>query len=362
MKLPPPRTLLIRLGGMVLPALVAAVVAIVMVAGLAAAAKVEPGVALKSLFSGAAGTSFDQAQSVLRSVPILLTGLAVAWAFRAGLFNIGAEGQFLWGALAAGWVGSALRLPPALHIPLSLLAGVVAGALWMLPAALLKTRRGTPEVVSTLLLNSVALYFTTLLANGPLHAPNEQGPRLPDVSPTAMLPRGPEDLHLGVILALLMVVALSTLLWFGREGFQVRVVGRNPETARASAINVSGVWMRTLLLSGALAGLAGAIEVLGRSPSYFEGGKSPGYGFEGIAVAILGSSAPFGVLAAGLFWGALAMGAVQLESDTGLSKYLVVLIQAVVVLAVAVRRWPRLPRRAPVEPIAPAPPAPIPSA
>jgi simple sugar transport system permease protein len=279
---------------------------------------------------------------LLRAVPILLTGLGVAWAFRAGLFNIGAEGQLLWGALAAAWVGSFRSLPPGVHLPLALLAGALAGGIWAWPAALLKSRRGTPEVLSTLLLGFIAEYLTTYLANGPLHGRGEQGARTADLLPSALLPPlevGGLHLHWGLPLALVVAGGLSLVYWRSRFGFQLQIVGRSPDAARAVNINVKRVWTLALVQSGALAGLAGAIQILG-ALHYFQARFSPGYGFEGIPVAILGANQPAGAVLAALFWGGLANGAVEMESRVGVSRYLVVVIQALVVLVVAAKRWP----------------------
>jgi ABC-type uncharacterized transport system permease subunit len=321
-------------------ALLVSVIAVVAVVG-----RVSPVTAVQSLLQGAFGSPSAWELTLRRATPILLTGLAVAWAFRAGLFNIGAEGQLLWGAVAAGWVGYAVPLPPGLHALAALLAGATAGALWALPAALLKSRRGVPEVITTLLLGFTAEHLTRFLANGPLHDPSRQGPRMPDVLPSAVLPPLWGSLHVGVLLAGLAAVGLAAVLARGVFGFQVQVVGRNAEAARASRVDVPRVWTLALVQSGALAGLAGAVEVLGVH-RFFQAGFSPGYGYEGIAVAILATSQPLGVLLSALFWGALANGAVEMEMSTGLSRYVVLVIQALVVLAVAVRRWPvSIPRR-----------------
>lgn len=310
-------------------------------------AHVSTGAALKALIGGAFGSTSAWELTLRRSIPILLTGLAVGWAFRAGLFNIGAEGQLLWGALAAGWAGSALHLPAPVHVTIALAAGALAGALWALPAAVLKCRLRVPEVVSTLLLSFIAVELTRLVANDPrlLHDPTRQGPRTPDIAPTALLPPlvPGHTLHAGLILALVVAAVLAVLLSGSAFGFQLRMVGRGPGAARASRVSVEDVWMAALLQSGALAGLAGAVEVLGVH-HFFQAGFSPGYGYEGIAVAILGSSAPFGTVLSALFWGALANGAVEMEMSTDLSRHVVSVIQALVILAVAIRHWP-LPRR-----------------
>lgn len=321
-------------------ALLSAAIALLVVACVSMVARVDPLLALRSLLTGAFGGPAWEL-TLRRAIPILLTGLAVGWAFRAGLFNIGAEGQLLWGALAAAWAGFGLALPPALHVLLALCAGAAAGALWALPAALLKARLRVPEVVTTLLLSLVAIEITRFVANGPLHDATRQGPRTPDIHPSAYLPVLAEGhtLHAGLLVALFMAGLLTLVLAYGAFGFQLRMVGRGPAAARTSAVSVERVWTSALLQSGALAGLAGAVEVLGVH-HFFQAGFSPGYGYEGIAVAILGGSAPGGTLLSALFWGALANGAVEMEMNTELSRHVVSVIQALVILTVAVRAWP----------------------
>lgn len=314
---------------------------------------VHPAKAVTALLTGAFGqpgnmkeTMFAWSGTLVRACPILLTGLSVSWAFRAGLFNIGAEGQLLWGALAAAWFGAAAPLPPAIHLPLTLAIGALAGALWAWPAALLKQRRGAPEVVTTLLLSLVAEHLTTFLANHPLHDPTQQGPRTADMLSSSFLPTiAGSRLHAGILLSVLIILFADLALRRSRLGFALRVVGLNPSAGKSVGLNVGRSWSFALVTSGALAGLAGAVEVSGVH-HYFLAHFSPGYGYEGIAVAVLGGSSTWGVLLAGLFWGGLANGAVELELSAGVSRHLVGMIQALVILLVAVKRWPDLrPRR-----------------
>ncbi|MGV3724947.1 MAG: ABC transporter permease [Actinomycetota bacterium] len=324
---------------------IALLATVLIVWALTAAVRVPSGAALSALAGGAVGSPFAWSGALRNATPILFTGLAVGWAFRAGLFNIGAEGQLLWGALAAAWIGSVLRLPPAVHVGLALIAGAAAGAVWAWPAALLKLRRGTPEVLTTLLLSFIAVQLTTWLANGPLHGAGEQGARTAAIHPSAHLPvieSGGLRIHWGLPLAILTATLLGVWLARSRFGFQIRIVGRNADAARAADIPVDRIRALVLLQSGALAGLAGAVQVLGPL-HYFQAGFSPGYGYEGIPVAILAGSEPLGVVLAALFWGALTNGAVEMESAVGVSHYMVMVIQALVVIAVAARCWPALP-------------------
>lgn len=308
---------------------------------LARAAGVPAGTVLQALVQGAAGTPAAVSETLLHTAPILLAGLAAAWAFRGGLFNIGGEGQLLWGALAAAWVGQAPGFSAPLHAGLALAAGAAAGAAWAYPAALLKVRRGTPEVASTLLLNFVALHLTGWLANGPLHAPGEQSARTAAVRAEALLPSlSGSRLHFGVLIAAAAAVLLFLLLRLSRHGFQITTVGANPAAAAACGIARDRLWTRILLESGALAGLAGAIEVLGVH-RFFQAGFSPGYGFEGIAAALLAMSHPLLLLLSSLFMAGLANGAVEVEIATGLSKHMVTLLQAILIIIVAVRVSPK---------------------
>lgn len=314
-------------------------VVVAVISGLAMSVRISPVSAIRLLWLGAFGSRNNAAETLVRATPILMTGLAVGWAFRAGLFNIGAEGQLRWGALAAAWVGHAVRLPASLHVPLALAVGALAGALWAFPAALLKVRRGAPEVVTTLLLTFIAVNLTTFLAAHPLHDPAQQGPRTAEIHPSAVLPPfAPTRAHAGILVAVVVAAGLAAALHRSGFGFRLGAVGSNPEAARSSGIDVHRTWTAALLQSGALAGLAGAIEVMALH-HYFQHDISPGYGFEGITVAILGGNHPAGIVASALFLGALANGAVRLELDTGISRYLAAVIQALVVLVVAVRAW-----------------------
>lgn len=202
-------------------------------------------------------------------------------------------------------------------------------------------------MVTTLLLTWVAEHATRFLAEGPLHDPAQQGPRTADLLPSAVLPSA--EVHGGLFLALGTVALAGAALRWTRAGFQLRAVGLNPDAARAAGIDVERTWTRALLVSGALAGVAGAVEVLAVH-HYFQAGFSPGYGYEGIAVAVLGGGSAGGVLTAAILWGGLANGAVDMAVDLRLSSELgramVGIVQALVVLAVAVRQWPRIRVRA----------------
>jgi general nucleoside transport system permease protein len=287
------------------------------------------------LVEGALGSTFALTETLARATPLILTGLAAAVAFRAKLWNIGAEGQLYAGALAAAAVGSgALGVPAALLLPAVILAGALAGALLLLGPALLKVRLGVDEVVTTLLLNFVVLLFVQMMLEGPLQDPMGMGwPQSPPVLPAAELPKllPRTRLHVGLVLAL----ALAVLMWLYTRrtvwGFEARAVGANLEAARYAGMPVGVVFVRTALLSGGLAGLAGVSEVAGLK-GYLTQDLSPGFGYAGIVVAMLAQLNPLGCIASALFVAAVFVGADSMSRALGVSSYLANLIVATALL------------------------------
>lgn len=300
--------------------------------------------ALVALWEGSLGSRFALLSSTLvRATPLTLTGLAVALAFRAGIWNIGADGQLLVGAIAATVV--ALGGAPAIGraaLPAALLAGAAAGAAWAGIAALLRNRFGVLEVISTIMLNFVALYLVGYLVRGPLQEPTHAYPQSDPLPLAARLPRlvPGSRLHWGFVIALLAPPLLWWVLRSTAAGFRLRAVGQSPDASRsAGGIDVSRVTTNALLASGALAGLAGAIEVTGVTFALYEN-LSPGYGYTAIAVALLAGLDPLGVLAAGLLFGALDAGSLAMQRDAAVPSVVVSVIEALLVLAVlAVARW-----------------------
>jgi simple sugar transport system permease protein len=287
------------------------------------------------LVQGALGSTFALTETLARATPLILTGLAAAVAFRAKLWNIGAEGQLYAGALAAAAVGSgALGLPEGLLLPAVVLAGASAGALLLLGPALLKVRLGVDEVVTTLLLNFVVLLFVQMMLEGPLQDPMGMGwPQSPPVLPAAELPKllPRTRLHVGLVLAL----ALALLMWLYTRrtvwGFEARAVGANVEAARYAGMPVGRVFVRTALLSGGLAGIAGVSEVAGLK-GYLTQDLSPGFGYAGIVVAMLAQLNPLGCIASALFVAAVFVGADSMSRALGVSSYLANLIVATALL------------------------------
>lgn len=298
--------------------------------------------AYSALFLGAFGNLNRILGTLTRATPIIITGLAVALPFRAGLFNIGVEGQLLMGALAAAVVGSRFAgLPGFLHLPLAILAAALGGGLWALIPAWLKARRGIHEVINTIMMNFIANAVLAYLVVEVLRMPGEMIPKTPPVLPSAMLARFSDfipgitaRLNLGFVIALVLALVLYYLLWRTTFGYEIRAVGHNAKAAAYAGINVSRCIVITMILSGALAGLAGAERILGFDRTLALG-FSPGFGFEGIAVALLGRNHPVGVLLAALLFGALSSGGVWLSFTTDIPADIVVVLQAIIIFFVA---------------------------
>ena len=299
------------------------------------------------LIEGGFGSRFAWSETLTRATPLILTGLAAAVAFRARLFNIGAEGQLYAGALAAVAVGSwqtgagagaGAALPVWLLFPLMMAAAAVAGALLLLGPALLKSRLGVDEVVTTLLLNFIVLLFVSMLLDGPMKDPGAMGwPQsvaLPDdLQLGKLLAR--TRVHSGLLWAALLALALWALLKFTTLGFEIRAVGANARAAAFAGMPVSWVTLKVALLSGALAGLAGAIEVAGRT-TYVTLDMSPGYGYSGIVIAMLAGLNPLGVLAAAVFVAGVLVGADSMSRAVNVPTYIADVIVAVSLLSMLV--------------------------
>ncbi|WP_051179692.1 ABC transporter permease [Nocardia concava] len=290
----------------------------------------------RALFLGAFGGRHQIAETLVAATPLICTGLSVTLAFRTGLFNIGAQGQLIAGALAAGWVGFAVHLPAAIHVPAALAAGVAGGALWGGIAGILKARSGAHEVIVTIMGNYVALYaLTWLLTTHSLQRPGRHEPISPVVDATAQLPRfGGTRLHLGLFVALLAAVFVWWLLSRSTLGFHLRAVGANHEAARTAGIPIGRAYVLAMLIAGGLAGLAGTQQVLGTDLP-LTNGIAGSFGFDGITVALLGRGTPVGTVCAALLFGALHSGGNEMQAATGTPLTLVTVLQAVIVLLVA---------------------------
>ena len=302
----------------------------------------DAGRALGALWRGSFGSADAIASATLvRATPLVLAGLAVALAFRAGVWNIGAEGQLLAGAavgaaLALALPGAVAGLPAALLAPVVLLAGAAAGASWAGIAAILRRRYRVPEVISTIMLNFVAVSLVGWLVRGPLQEPLGIYPQSDTIPEAARLPflLPGSRLHAGAVLALVAAILLAWILRVTAAGFRLRAAGANPDAARvAGGIDVARTTTLAFLASGALAGLAGATEVSGVTWALYEN-LSPGYGFTAIAVALLARLDPLLVVASGVLFGALEAGGAAMQRDAGVPSVLVQVVEAMLVLGV----------------------------
>lgn len=310
----------------------------------------DPITAYRGLYEGAFGSLNALSETTVWATPYIFAGLAVALAFKGGLFNIGAEGQLALGAVASAWMGYGLlergiELPTLLHLPLAIGAGMLAGAIWGAIPGWLKARTGGHEVINTIMMNYIALNVTSFLLNGPMKDPNPLNvvARTPKIAESARIPQILPGLrfHWGFPLALLTA---GIVWWFLQKttwGFEIRTVGANPDAAKYAGVNVTRTIVLTMMLSGILAGLAGAIEVTGLNYRH-ELGFSVGYGFDAIAIALLGKTHPLGVVLSALLWGAMRNGATRMQFLTQIPVDVISVIQALILLLVAadaIIRW-----------------------
>jgi ABC-type uncharacterized transport system permease subunit len=276
-------------------------------------------------------------ESLVIATPYIFAGLAVAVGFQGGLFNIGAEGQLFVGGLASVYVGYAITgLPWFVHLPLSLLAGILAGAIWGAIPGLLKARTGAHEVINTIMMNYVAFRLTDHLLQGPMSRPDGL-PITPEIEPSAYLPAllpRPVRLHVGFFLALAIAALIYWFLWRTTRGFEIRMVGANPRAARYAGVRITWITVLTMAVSGALAGLAGANQVLGLDHRLVRA-FSTGYGFDSIALALLGNSHPAGVVLASLLFGFLRGGAARMQSVATVPVEIIRIVQGMVIIFIA---------------------------
>jgi len=296
-----------------------------------------PVTAYAALLKGAFGDIYSIGETLENTTPLILTGLAVAFAFRAKLFNIGAEGQFLMGGLAATWVGTSLTLPMVIHLPLTLLAGVIVGGLWGGFAGFLKAVRGVHEVISTIMLNFIAMFFISYMVTGPMKEESALNiPQTARIADTAQLMNilPPSRLSAGIIIALLVAGFIWWLLWKTTVGYEVRAVGLNYFAAEFGGIKPNYNMFLAMMISGGLAGLGGAIIISGLFLRY-QHGFEPGYGFTAIAVSLVGANNPPGVVLAALLFATLSQGALGMQNMADVPQDIVYVIQALVIFFVA---------------------------
>ena len=281
---------------------------------------------------------YPLSETLVAAAPLILAGLSVALAFRAGLFNIGAQGQFIFGAIAAAYLGFHYQLPTFLHVILALLAGVIAAAIWGGAVGFLKARTGAHEVIITIMLNYVALYFLMwILSTSKFLRPGRLDPIAPEVNQSARLPRlfGADfRITISIFIALAAALFVWWLLSRSTWGFRFRAVGANAAAAQTAGISVPFVMTSAMAIAGALAGLGGAVRVLGSDFS-LTAGTAGNFGFDAITVALLGRAQPMGTVFASLLFGALRAGGGTMQANTTTPIDIILVIQALVVLFIA---------------------------
>ncbi len=330
----------------VLAPVVAVVLALLLGGLILLALGSNPVEAYLSMWEGAFGNPFENPtrliNTITRSIPLLLVAVGICIAFRGGVINIGAEGQLLIGAISvtAFSVGVGDRLPPLIFVPLALLVGSGAGAIWGAVPGYLKARFAVNEILSTVMMNQIAIQFVLFLLSGPLIDPREVelGTRIPQSAklPTAVwLGRlfPPTRLHAGLFIALITAVLVWLLLWRTPLGYRLRAVGQSRDASRYAGISVPLYLTLALTLSGALAGLAGAVELIG-VPHRMVEGFAVGYGFAGIVVALFGRLHPLGAIPSAFFFGAMLTGAERMQRTIQVPSATIIAIQGIVVLFV----------------------------
>lgn len=333
-----PRVALLRAGpgqAFVLAA-IAVVLALSITALLILIAGRNPVTAYWALARGALGSPDRIAFALNKSTPYLLAGVGVALCFRARVINIGGEGQIAVGGLAASWVAlNVAGMPAALLIPVALAAGALGGALWAALAALISLKRGVHEVLSTLLLNFVGVLVVSEALHGALGEPGAGFPQSPLFVEAAWLPKPipGTDLHIGILVGVVAVVACHVLLWRTPFGFRLRLLGSSRRAARYAGVSLQRTVLHVMLVAGALAGIAGGIEVLGVHYRLIEG-FSQGFGFNAVAIALLAAINPLAVLPAGLFFGFVEAGALAMQREVGVPSSLVFVIQGLTMVFV----------------------------
>lgn len=301
------------------------------------------------LFQGAFGGPMQLGETLIKTTPLIFTALSYSFAFRCGLINIGAEGQLYIGALCSTWAGIHFQgMPAALHVALALLCGFLGGALWGGIVGFLRVRYGASEIITTVMLNYVAVLFVNYCAGGPLREPGGAYPQSAQVYESVRLIRPFEGsrLHIGLLIALCALAVYGIFFRWLPAGYEMRLVGQNQDAARYAGMNVKKDLMVAMLFSGGLGGLAGSMEILGVQFRLMQDFSS-GYGFDGIAVALLGGNYPVGILLAATLFGGLRSGGNMLQMMTHVPLAMINVIQAAIILSMLVRlpKYPVLRKR-----------------
>ena len=299
---------------------------------------ISPWKAYTALFQGAFGSKNGLAETLVKATPLILTGLSYAYASKAGLVNIGAEGQLYMGGMAATLVGSHFTgLPMIVHLPFALAAGFLAGALWGVLAGWLKVTFKANEIITTVMLNYVAMLFISYLVTGPMKNPAGNMPESAAVLPSATLFRilSGTRLHLGFLVALGALLFYYFFIWKMKQGFEIRVVGYNREAARAAGMWPEKTLLLTMFLAGGMGGLAGTVEILGIQGRLLQG-FSPGYGFDGVAVALVGMNHPAGIGLGAFLFGILRAGGNRMQLIAKVPVSVIYILQGLVIVSVIV--------------------------
>lgn len=318
--------------------ILAIVIAFIIGALIMAFSGVSPLEAYITLLSGAFGGKISVADTLFASTPLIFTGIATAISFRAGVFNIGIEGALYLGAFAGAWVGFTFtNLPSFILIPLACAFSMVIGGLWGMIPAILKVRFKVNEIVSTIMLNYVAIFFTSYLVNYPFQVPgvaNSMSPRISDNSVFLRLTTG-SQLNASFFIAVALVILIYLINSRTRFGFESKVTGLNPVFAKVSGFDVNRIIIISMVISGALGALAGSLQIMGVYYRFYDF-FSPGYGYEGIPIAILSNNNPIGCILVAVLFGALRSGGATMELITGIPLDLTNVLEAVIIFFVTV--------------------------
>lgn len=305
---------------------------------------VSPLFAYRALLDGAFGSRNAIGETLVKMTPLILTGLSYAFAARAGLINIGAEGQLYMGGILATVAGTGFAgLPMILHVPLALTAGFLGGALWGAVVGYLKVRFSANEIITTVMLNYIALFLVSYLVTGPMKAPTGNMPESSPILESARLVRiiPGTRLHLGFFLAIAALIFYYHFMFRMRQGYELRVVGSNMESARAAGMQPKRTMMMAMFLAGGMGGLAGAVEILGIQGRLLQA-FSPGYGFDGIAVALVGLNHPVGIPVGALLFGFLRAGGNRMQLLAQVPVSVIYIVQGLVITFVIIGQNLRL--------------------
>lgn len=316
--------------------IIAVLSALILMAILILSAGSDPWVAYQGLFSGMFGNNYDTANTLNRAAPLMLMGLGVAVAYRGGLFNIGGEGQIAMGGLFASVVGIYVTgIPPIIHIPLCILAGFIGGAVWAILPGYFYAKHGINLIITTVMMNEIANSLIPAIVKGPMLEPPGYEPQSYKVLLSARLPLIWEGtrLHAGILIALLAAAIFYIILFRTPFGFAIRSVGENVTAARHSGLKVFNIQMILMMISGGLGGIAGSVEILGAQYRLREAFLA-NYGYEALAVALLGQKHPLGVIISGILFGGLKAGGASMQRATNLPMALVAVVSGVIILFV----------------------------